>query len=772
MNNGIVFQVETTRILQILAKEIYDSPLALLRENLQNAYDAIRMRFAPNGTLMDGGRIDICIDGNQISITDNGIGMTEEVLRENFWKAGSSGKRSIEAHRAGVVGSFGIGAMANFGVCTRLLVETRNATEALVLRSVAERDTLKIAEECISLEKAEIDREIGTTVSATLDNEHPINPDQALNYLKSYVELLQVPVFLNGNLISQKSIESKLPIDGRTFSELGILNLKDNLCSGIFDVRIDINGRVLIFVTDITLGGNPVEGSIGLVQNGGQLMGLRSYFGLAPIPVIGSYQLGGFANLSFLQPTAGREALSRESIEQVTHLINLAEKAASELISTTSGADKNNAFLQWLTSHGRYDLANMVSIHALPEAEDIPLGQIKSYTGFRITHYYTGNDPHILSTFASEGTCLLRVAQSNPRRQIHLYFLTNILKIAAVPDSAQVTKTYKGSDLTIREASILLRIGAILRDDYLISDVELVLADISHGVTIFPQKNNEQLTIYLARSSTLLPPLLEFYDKAYELFTQFMKDFVRVHIYPRIQQFVPSSTRDGVDALRKMLQRNRELYSYDETGFGDLEGILGEYLSGNASFVQVLHDARTRVKPQSQSVSRDQVGSVETEVPGIAESPITPSDEAGQEMLPSPPIIRDSISSDMKILITNEKYPSLNNFTMLLGLSDRLMRTEAEFFRTPHTTRILWGGHRVVYIFTEATGRLSLYYDIELREPIEPTKAGGGMFPTTTLITQKRIFIPVPDMLTDEFKIATGSKQFFVRFDILSSDVI
>jgi len=50
MNNGIIFQVETTRILRILASEIYDSPLALIRENLQNAYDAVRMRFAPSGT--------------------------------------------------------------------------------------------------------------------------------------------------------------------------------------------------------------------------------------------------------------------------------------------------------------------------------------------------------------------------------------------------------------------------------------------------------------------------------------------------------------------------------------------------------------------------------------------------------------------------------------------------------------------------------------------------------------------------------------------------
>lgn len=772
MNDGIVFQVETTRILQILAREIYDSPLALLRENLQNAYDAVRMRFASTGTLADGGRIDIRLGNGEISIADNGIGMSEEVLRENFWKAGSSGKRSDDARRAGVVGSFGIGAMANFGVCTRLIVETRSEGGVEVLRSVAERDSLKIAEKCISLEPVASEREVGTTVTAVLDNEHPISAEQVLQYLKPYVSFLQVPVYFNGALISGNTIESQLPIVGRTFVGLGVKVESDNLCGGSFDVRADSNGQVLIYVTDVTLGGNVIEGGMALVQAGGQLMGLRSFFGLAPIPAIGNYQFGGFANLSFLQPTAGREALSRESIDQVTHLVGLAERAASELLATTPGADKNNAFLQWLISHGRYDLAGMVSIQVLPENKDIPLGEIESYIGTRIAHYYTGNDQHILTTFANEGTYLLQVAQSNPRRQVQLHFVTNTLKTPLVPDSAQVTRIYKGIDLTMREVSVLVRIASILRDDYLISDAELALADISHGVTVLPEKLGEQFKIYIARSSPLLPPLLEFYDKAYELFTQFMKDFVRVHIYPRIQQFVPSSTRDGVDALRKMLQRNRELYSYEETELGDFEGVLGDYLSGSASFTQVLHEARAKAKPQTQSVSQDQVGAVENVVPGIAESPVTQPAEAGLEFGPCPPIIRDTVSSDMKILTTSEKYPMLNNFTMLLGLSDRLMRTEAEFFRTPHTTRILWGGHRVVYIFTEATGRLSLYYDIELREPIEHTKAGGGMFATTTLITKKRIFVPVPGTLAEEFRIAAGPKQFYVRFDVLSSDVI
>ncbi|MGB7788665.1 hypothetical protein, partial [Methanoregula sp.] len=238
--------------------------------------------------------------------------------------------------------------------------------------------------------------------------------------------------------------------------------------------------------------------------------------------------------------------------------------------------------------------------------------------------------------------------------------------------------------------------------------------------------------------------------------------------------FVPSSTRDGVDALRKILQRNRELYHYEETEQGELEGVLGDFLLGKMKLSEVLQRSGGNfyARPQAQRVSHDQVGTVEDVVQGIAESPVNPPEPNNPEFEARPPIIRDAICSDMKILVTAEKYPLLNNFSMLLGISDRLMRSpEVDFFRRPHSTRILWGGHRIIYIFTEETGRLNLYYDIELRKPMNNTDASSGIFPTTTLITKNRIFIPIPDVLEDEFRITAGSKEFFVRFDVLSSDI-
>jgi molecular chaperone HtpG len=775
MSKGIVFQVETSRVLSILASEIYDSPLALLRENVQNAYDAVRMRFAKSGTLKRGGKISITLDGETLTISDNGIGMTETVLRENFWKAGSSGKNSGEARKAGVVGTFGIGAMANFGVCRTLTVETRSEGSDKLLISVAERDSLKIAEECISFESVDSDRDVGTTLTVQLDPDSLIATDKAKSYLRSYVGLLPVPVYFNEDLISQQKSESLLNIDRRSFKPLGSIDVRSDPFVATCKVQADSNGQVLVNVTSIRMGGTKVEGSLALLQSSGQLMGLRSHFGLAPAPVSGVYQFGGWANLSFIRPTAGREALSRESIDHVASLVRCAEYAASDKLSKTEFADRNTAFIQWITNNDKWEFADKITIHALPDDTDVELGKIKNFVGRKTVQYYSGSDKYIINTFANEGSVLLQIGQNQSRRRAQLHVLRT-LKIGEVPNSVQVTHAYQPEDLTPAEASVLLRIAAILRDDYLIPDVDAVFVDMSHGVTVKADKEGEKLRIQLARLSTIIQPVLQMREKAPEVFGQLMKDFVRNHIYRSVQEYVPSSTRGGVDALRKTLLRNRELYRYEDSELGDLEGVLGDYLSGNTSLTEVVKRRRAGSgwgggwSGQSQRVSSEQVGSIEAVVPDVVESALVEGNKEGEEYEAAPPILRETISSDMKILTTDESYPQLNGFGTFLGLSDRLMQTESPFFKTPHTTRIIWAGHRVIYIFTDATGELSMYYDIELRDPLEQKSAGGGTFATTTLITKKRIFIPVPTALADEFRVDTGSREFFVRFDLLSNE--
>ncbi|GAI27361.1 unnamed protein product, partial [marine sediment metagenome] len=108
---------------------------------------------------------------------------------------------------------------------------------------------------------------------------------------------------------------------------------------------------------------------------------------------------------------------------------------------------------------------------------------------------------------------------------------------------------------------------------------------------------------------------------------------------------------------------------------------------------------------------------------------------------PMPSILRLDTELQSKILTTDNRYPALNNFRMFLSLSERLFRTEYNFFLAPHTTKVIWGANRVIYFFTHPSLVLSLYYDIELKDYIVGELTGGAAFPTTTMITKNRIFI-------------------------------
>ena len=76
-------QIDIKKIIKLLAKDIYDSPFALLRENLQNAYDAVLMRKVKDESYTNP-EIRLTVSQSTVTITDNGIGMTQDVIENNF----------------------------------------------------------------------------------------------------------------------------------------------------------------------------------------------------------------------------------------------------------------------------------------------------------------------------------------------------------------------------------------------------------------------------------------------------------------------------------------------------------------------------------------------------------------------------------------------------------------------------------------------------------------------------------------------------------------
>lgn len=763
----IAFQIETQRILEILSNDIYDSPYALLRENVQNAYDAILMRQEIEGANSFDPRIDIDVEQKRVVITDNGIGMDEAVVSNNFWKAGSSGKNTELALKAGVVGTFGIGAMANFGVCRSLKVLTHYYQGDQTIETHADRESLSVTEKCIDIDYTIEKKQPGTTVIAELDESHSMNVAESISYLTPYVQYVPIPVIINETIISQKDYSGVVQLSTESPHQI----MEHSIDQGDFKFKLKIligrNGQLKVHCSDIFKLAESIQGEIVLVQDYGSIYGLKNYFGLAPVPVPSIFNLGGVANLTILQPTAGREALNRDSIAAVAEIVDIIERVAAEELGKTEFADSNSAFLDYIVSKNRYDLTKNIKIEVKPDNEMMALGEISPVIKDKKVYYYGGRDQQTIFAFGNENSYLLHLSQNNPRRRIQNHILKQ-KQIEEVPDRPLVTKLFERSELSLAEVSLILRIVNTLNEDYLISDTKVFIAQISHQVPSMVKYNDGIVEIYLSRESGAVQQVLKAYETAYEVFNGFVKDLIRNHLYQKFASYVPSSTKQGADALQKILMRSRELYKYEYSDLGQWESLMTQYVAGEIEFPEVLRKSTTVMRTHSQFVRQNQVGTVEQEIPSIIEHTEAIEEPRLDFLVPVLPIMRTETKTNMKILKTKKPYPHLNNFTMFLSLSDRIFKRQIDFFLKAHTTKVIWGMHKIVYIFTHASNNISLYYDIELKEKLFDNATGGIPIPTTTMILSNRIFIPIINDLNSFFDIKEGSKEFYVRYDFIT----
>jgi molecular chaperone HtpG len=250
--------------------------------------------------------------------------------------------------------------------------------------------------------------------------------------------------------------------------------------------------------------------------------------------VASGYDFGGRVNLNILQPTAGREALSRDSIQHVANLVSLIEFEVSKSLANTPAADRNQFFQQYILSNRLTRLAKNVRITVLPAREEVALGQVKDYEASKPKHFYSGHDSTILQRFASEQANLLHVSQANPRRNLQLRFINEILRIQDIPERVIVDRL-PGAQLTVDEGMFIVRLRGVLLEDYFMPDIDAAFATISHGVTIHVEPKDAVLRISIAQDMPAVRMVVESYRSAREAFGAFVKDFVREHLYPRIR---------------------------------------------------------------------------------------------------------------------------------------------------------------------------------------------------------------------------------------------
>ena len=262
-----------------------------------------------------------------------------------------------------------------------------------------------------------------------------------------------------------------------------------------------------------------------------------------------------------------------------------------------------------------------------------------------------------------------------------------------------------------------------------------------------------------------LTTLLELYRSEFETFGPFVKDFVRGHVFPKISKLVPTSQRDGAEAFLRRLRGRRELFEIDYRDREDLESIWGKYQQGEISLTEAAKRSKN-VPCRSVVVVRSAQQASISSVVEVLEDDVADSEEI-DALGPLPPIDRRGESTDALLLTGADR---LNGYSCFMALAEQAHRQNGEFFLEAHTTSVVWGGQKVLFVFQHHSGRFGLYYDVQCPSLVAPS-SGGGPFRTSTLILENRISIPVPDEIAANFIPNEGERvRLEVRSDVLYMD--
>jgi len=761
----IALQVDIGRIIEVLARQIYQSPLALLRENTQNAFDAVvlRKQLSPNFEPS----IAIHLTPTEVRIEDNGIGMTLEDLKNHFWRAGSSSKNNAEARAAGVVGTFGIGAMANFGIASHIMVITESALSGTRTRSTAARASLSTDSECIDLVGEPPVGNPGTTIVATIMPGKELNVAEALKYILEFVAFAPVKITCNGSLISCEDFETAVaPIAVGWITELVQHPISTRLVADLKLVGAP-SGEVRISLSNIMFSGTELPGRLILRQGMNSIRTFRNGFGLATTSVNSAFAFGGAADLRAFQPTAGREALETESLQMLQSIVSDMDAFTALALSKRTESNLNTQFINWVIRHKRFDYAGHVRIRCEPGNTELPLSEVAAST--IPWKYYSGSDAAIIRTYATDDTKLLVIAQNNPRKQCQTEFLRLRTKAEEISDKPTLLKEKKPGDFSVSEAAAVFRLSTILEEDYFLK-VQVRLGKISHDLPVFVDQTPKPVLIVLDPESPTLRVLISIYTTEYSAFGGMAKDFVRNIIFPRVSDLVPSSTRQGADAFLKSIRRSREVFEIESSDMTSLASIWEKYLGGEITMEEAAKRSTEIVQLNIQRIDSGATRSVTSVVPDVVENERTLGASAAHTTEPLPPIVRLDKDSDAKLLTLDDDEPPLKDYRCFVALTDRTREEYGDFFLQPHRTSIVWGGQKVLFIFQHHSGRFGLYYDLQLPNVVA-TESGGASFVTCTLILKNRIYIPVPDAIRHTFIPTLGeTMRIEVRCDLLYAD--
>ncbi|HAE72929.1 MAG TPA: molecular chaperone HtpG [Gammaproteobacteria bacterium] len=202
------FQTEVSQLLHLMIHSLYSNKEIFLRELVSNASDAVdKLKFESlsNDALVEGKEelqihVQVNKDAGTITISDNGIGMTQDEVMENIGTIANSGTKKFlqsldekQAEDSNLIGQFGVGFYSAFIVADEVTLTTRKAgddkTDGTVWSSAGKGE--------YSLETTTVE-DFGTSVTLHIkDDEKEFLDDYRLrNIISKYSDHITVPILM------------------------------------------------------------------------------------------------------------------------------------------------------------------------------------------------------------------------------------------------------------------------------------------------------------------------------------------------------------------------------------------------------------------------------------------------------------------------------------------------------------------------------------------------------------------------------------------------
>jgi molecular chaperone HtpG len=671
--------IDFESVLRIISKQIYETPLAFIRENVQNAVDAVRIQAYREriDSSDERYRIDIDLGGKEVRVRDNGIGMTPAELASLFWTIGASGKRTPEAAAAGCVGTFGIGGFANFGVCEKLEVisKTEDATHGTLTRlSEADIRNAGASIPSVTVELSDASAPRGTIVVGYLRSNADI--DQLRRYLRDFVRFVPIAIYFNGDKVSQGKFsdldhkdnlrevstapqewgEGNLSVTGRLYEDRGHTLVASITGMKVGSEQINLSGQVRF-----------EAGAFDVFKRGFKLCATS-------VPTI--IGISGRLDCDRFTPTAGRDSLDSATTSLLGQIAQLLERVAVEtVLQSPERIAQHTRIFRYVVKRGLIDKVGRVQVN-LADGSESTLGDIRrrATSGGVSVYFGTAQKQALNQIMQARGHIVVLLSADAYRRDAERRYLEQFCAAKAFDGMIDIVDHYE--DLSRFEKVFLSELELSITKSYEVRSLRLTPGKLTEDIPVFIREpgGNQSLDILV---DVRHPEIAKLQELGYTpILYSLISTFCHEYLGPSLKRWSPRFFGDGALNLDLLSRRRSELWVL-------LKDDIGVVRKGG----------------QRQVVTRSDVHVVNV---GAGQS-APPQSEPGK---PKPRILQ---------IVDDQGATGLGGF--YVRLPDSAFCAYGDLLPECESRGVVWAGNKIEYVISD-TVSAAFKYEIRLDEVV------------------------------------------------------